>query len=77
MREAAVGFLDLLGRRISLDGEIAVLAEDFGGLSLGRPYGGGQYSVSKNDRFAFTVTSPSHPADQSDQTPVLFCAQSA
>ena len=49
--------------RISLDGEVGVLADNFGGLSLGRPYGGGQYSVSKNDRFAFTVTNPSHPAD--------------
>ncbi|MEM1247748.1 MAG: S9 family peptidase [Acidobacteriota bacterium] len=49
--------------RISLDGEVGILADNFGGLSLGRPYGGGQYSVSKNDRFAFTVTNPSHPAD--------------
>ena len=49
--------------RISLDGEVGVLAENFGGLSLGRPYGGGAYSVSGNGRFAFTLTRPDHPAD--------------
>ena len=47
----------------SLDGKIENLVADVGGLSLGRPYGGGQYSVSRNGRIAFTHTRPDHPAD--------------
>ncbi len=48
---------------VNLDGEVEILASDFGGLSLGRPYGGGAYSVAKNGRAAFTLTRPDHPAD--------------
>lgn len=48
---------------ISLSGSVDVLAENVGGLSLGRPYGGGQYSVAKNGTFAFTLGTPYHPAD--------------
>ncbi|MCH2177666.1 MAG: S9 family peptidase [Mariniblastus sp.] len=47
-----------------LDGTYSVVAENIGGTSLGRPYGGGSYSVSKEDKIiAFTQTSPTHPAD--------------
>ncbi len=45
------------------DGEITNLAEDIGGLSLGRPYGGGQYSLASNGTFAFTHGTVDHPAD--------------
>jgi acylaminoacyl-peptidase len=48
---------------LSLDGDVEVLAEDVGGLSLGRPYGGGQYSVADNGTFAFTLGTPYHPAE--------------
>ncbi len=48
---------------ISLDGQVQVLANDVGGLSLGRPYSGGQFSVAGNGRFAFTQSRPSYPAD--------------
>lgn len=48
---------------ISLDGDVDVLAENVGGLSLGRPYGGGQYSVASNGTFAFTLGRPYHPAE--------------
>lgn len=48
---------------VSLEGEVEDLAEDLGGVGLGRPYGGGSYTVASNGRFAFTHTSPSHPAD--------------
>ena len=48
---------------VTLGGEVQTLAEDVGGLSLGRPYSGGSYTVSGGGRFAFTHTSPSHPAD--------------
>ena len=47
----------------TLDGEVRVLADNVGGTSYGRPYGGGSYSVSKDGRFAFTVTQPDHPGD--------------
>jgi len=48
---------------VSIEGEVEDLAEDLGGVGLGRPYGGGSYTVASNGRFAFTHTSPSHPAD--------------
>ena len=48
---------------LSLDGDVEVLAHDVGGLSLGRPYGGGQFTVAANGTFAFTVGTPSHPAE--------------
>ena len=48
---------------ISLNGDVADLVENVGGLSLGRPYGGGQYSVAANGTFAFTLGTPYHPAE--------------
>ena len=48
---------------VDLNGTISVLADNVGGLSLGRPYSGGQFSVSQNDVFAFTHSTPDHPAD--------------
>ncbi|MFQ5742164.1 MAG: S9 family peptidase [Acidobacteriota bacterium] len=48
---------------ISLDGEVQDLARDVGGLSLGRPYSGGQFSVSRDGRLAFTESRPDHPAE--------------
>jgi acylaminoacyl-peptidase len=48
---------------ISLDGGIEKLADNLGGTSLGRPYGGGSYSVASNGQIAFTHSRPSHPAD--------------
>ena len=48
---------------VSLDGEVEDLADNVGGVGLGRPYGGGSYTVASNGRFAFTHTTPSHPAD--------------
>lgn len=46
-----------------LAGNVTKLANEVGGLSLGRPYSGGVFSVAKNGRFAFTHTTPDHPAD--------------
>ena len=43
--------------------EIEVLAHDLGGTSLGRPYGGGSFSVDDDTRFAFTMGRPDFPAD--------------
>ena len=49
--------------RVTLDGEVTNLAADVGGVALGRPYGGGSYTVARDGRFAFTVNSPTRPAD--------------
>jgi dipeptidyl aminopeptidase/acylaminoacyl peptidase len=48
-----------------LDGEVRVLADNVGGTSYGRPYGGGSFSVAGDEdvRFAFTLTRPEHPGD--------------
>ena len=48
---------------ITLDGEVTDLAADLGGVALGRPYGGGSYTVARDGSFAFTVNSPARPAD--------------
>ena len=48
---------------INLKGEVKDLAEDVGGLSIGRPYGGGTFTVAKNGWFAFTHSRPDHPSD--------------
>ena len=44
-------------------GEPVVLTGDVGGVSYGRPYGGGSFSASRGGRVAFTHTRPDHPAD--------------
>ncbi len=43
-------------------GQMRALAENVGGTSIGRPYGGGSFSVG-GGRVAFTLTAPDHPAD--------------
>jgi dipeptidyl aminopeptidase/acylaminoacyl peptidase len=46
-----------------LDGNFKNIANDVGGVSIGRPYGGGSYSVSKGGDVAFTYTTPYHPSE--------------
>ena len=49
---------------VGLDGKVRPIAADVGGLDLGRPYPGGQYTVApKAGVVAFTLTSAQHPAD--------------
>lgn len=48
---------------VNLDGKVTDLVDKVGGLSLGRPYSGGAFSVSKNGNFAFTHGDNDHPAD--------------
>ncbi|HEY7699680.1 MAG TPA: DPP IV N-terminal domain-containing protein, partial [Vicinamibacteria bacterium] len=43
--------------------EVEILAGSVGGLSLDRPYSGGQFSMSRDGTAAFTHTSFDHPAD--------------
>jgi acylaminoacyl-peptidase len=47
---------------IGLDGTVEEVTGSVGGLSIGRPYGGGSFTVA-GGRIAFTHTSPHHPAD--------------
>ena len=49
--------------RAALDGEIAVVAEDLGGTSYGRPYGGGSFSVSRGGVVALNQTRPDMPGE--------------
>ncbi len=48
---------------ITLDGEVRVVAEDVGGTSYGRPYGGGSFSVSREGVVAFNQTRPDMPGE--------------
>ena len=48
---------------MTLDGKVTDLAGDVGGMSIGRPYSGGTYTVAANGHFAFTLSQPDHPAD--------------
>ena len=46
-----------------LNGEVKLLTGNVGGVSIGRPYGGGSYSVSNTGDIAFTHTTPYHPSE--------------
>ncbi len=48
---------------VSLEGDLTVLSDAVGGTSLGRPYSGGSFTVSRDDRFAYTQSAPEHPAE--------------
>ncbi|MFD2202709.1 S9 family peptidase [Shivajiella indica] len=48
---------------VALTGKIRTIVEGLGGLDLGRPYNVGSYTVSSNNRVAFTLGSTEHPAD--------------
>ncbi|MDT8368862.1 MAG: S9 family peptidase [Longimicrobiales bacterium] len=48
---------------VALDGTVTPLADRLGGTSMGRPYSGGSFSVTPEGVFAYTLSSPSHPAD--------------
>ncbi len=48
---------------VDLSGTVSDLASNVQGLSLGRPYGGGTFTVASNGRFAFTHGTPDHPSD--------------
>ncbi len=48
---------------IGLDGKVRKLADDLGGTSIGRPYSGGSFSVSRTGRIAYTQSRPDYPAE--------------
>jgi dipeptidyl aminopeptidase/acylaminoacyl peptidase len=49
--------------RVSLAGDVTVIAAGLGGAEMDRPYAGGSYSVSRNGEVAFTLGGPSIPDD--------------
>lgn len=46
-----------------LQGSTTTIATQLGGTSIGRPYGGGDFSVSTTGRLAMNHTTPHHPAE--------------
>ena len=48
---------------VAMDGETSVIAENVGGTSYGRPYGGGSFSVSFEGYVAFNRTRPDMPGE--------------
>ena len=48
---------------MSISGKVKDIVDEIGGLSLGRPYSGGTYSISKNGRYAFTYGNVYNPSD--------------
>ncbi|MCH4821878.1 S9 family peptidase [Gramella lutea] len=48
---------------MDIKGNTKVLAEDLGGLSLGRPYNSASFSVSEAGDLAYTIGTTMHPAD--------------
>lgn len=51
-----IGYCDMTGK-------VKVLANDLGGTGIGRPYGGGSYSVSDKGDIVYTHTNPYHPSE--------------
>ena len=39
------------------------IADNLGGTSIGRPYGGGSFSYSGSGKIVYTYATPEHPAD--------------
>lgn len=46
-----------------LNGKTDEIADHLGGTTIGRPYGGGSFSVSDNNEIAYTHSSPYRPAE--------------
>jgi dipeptidyl aminopeptidase/acylaminoacyl peptidase len=47
----------------AFNGQVKKIADNLGGTTVARPYGGGSFSLSKNEVLAFTHTTPYHPAE--------------
>lgn len=47
----------------TLDGETSLIAENIGGTSIGRPYGGGSFSISNSGLIAAPLASPYRPSE--------------
>lgn len=47
----------------TLKGKFKKISDNLGGTSIGRPYGGGSYSVSDDNTIAYTQTTPYYPSE--------------
>jgi len=47
----------------TLTGKMRNIADDLGGTTIGRPYGGGSFSVAPSGRIAYTHVTPYRPAE--------------
>lgn len=48
---------------ITLSGKVTEIADNVGGTTLGRPYASGSFTVSKNNKIAYTISYTDRPAD--------------
>ena len=48
---------------VTTDGRVQTLAMNLGGTTIGRPYSASSFSVSRNERFAYTGSRSDRPAD--------------
>jgi len=48
---------------LSMRGEVSSVADDVGGVGLGRPYTSGGFTVANNGAYAYTAGRPDRPAD--------------
>ena len=46
-----------------LSGKTTIIANNVGGTAIGRPYGGGSYSLSNTGKIAYTHTTSYHPSE--------------
>jgi len=49
--------------KTNLNGDRTPITKDLGGLSLGRPYSGGTFSMATDGNIAFTLGTTEHPSD--------------
>ncbi|MEL6867596.1 MAG: S9 family peptidase [Bacteroidota bacterium] len=54
--DTKIGYTDMAGK-------VDMVGEQLGGTTIGRPYGGGSFSIASDGRIAFTQSSPYHPAE--------------
>jgi len=47
----------------TMNGMTTQIANNLGGTVIGRPYGGGSFTLSINETIVYTYTTPSHPAE--------------
>ncbi|WP_323787333.1 S9 family peptidase [Psychroserpens sp.] len=48
---------------ITISGKITKLADNLGGTTIGRPYGGGSFSMSNNGTIVYTHSRPEYPSE--------------
>jgi acylaminoacyl-peptidase len=48
---------------MSISGKLKNIVDQLGGMTLGRPYSAGTYSISKNNRYAYTFGNVNNPSD--------------